>query len=661
MRVIESLEPRRLLTLQAELVTNLPTTQPPTLNLLVDSNGTIFFRGNDPAHGTEMWKSDGTPQGTVVAGETIVGPDGFISSRPYPVAIDGNVFFGTSTELWVTDGTQAGTQVLCHIGSTSPSGFAGPQDLIELDGILIFTMHDRNFGRRLWRSDGTVEGTWRYDAGGMVFSDLSTSPAQMTKVGDTVFFAAQGIGGQSLWRTDGTLEGTAKVRSFPNSLIQPPRWLTDVDGILYFAAYDNTTGFELWRSDGTPENTTIVADIRPGGSSGPANLVNVDGTLFFTANDGTNGTELWKTDGTAAGTQLVRDIAAGSANAFPDSTFPERVVEKFVLDDQLFFAANDGVSGVELWKSDGTAAGTILVKDLNPGAASSMRSSMDARGYTTEVVGGYGFFNANDGIHSTELFATDGTEAGTFIVADISPTGSNPTYLTASNTTLFFTADDDLPGDLLWKVAFPDTSAPAATASPLQFETSLNAEFKFEERIDPATVSADDLLVTHIATNQIFAATAATLSHNNSRIHFALPALPDGEYRIELSIGSVADVAGNSLASSAMLPSSTSFVLGGDANRDRSVNISDFAILASRFNMPGTFSQGDFNYNGTTEIGDFALLAGNFNEQVPKSPAAVRVATRRTEFDHGIRFREPASRELRFDVIDKIDSDAPLL
>lgn len=660
MRVIDSLEPRRLLTLQAELVANLPTTQPPTLNLLVDSNGTIFFRGNDPAHGTEMWKSDGTPQGTVVAGETIVGPDGFISSRPYPVAIDGNVFFGTSTELWVTDGTQAGTQALCHIGSTSQPGFPGPQDLIELDGILIFTMHDRNFGRRLWRSDGTVEGTWRYDAGGMVFSDLSTSPAQMTKVGDTIFFAAQGIGGPALWRTDGTLEGTAKVRSFPNNALQPPRWLTDVNGILYFTAYDNATGFELWRSDGTPENTTIVADIRPAGSSGPANLVNVDGTLFFTANDGTNGIELWKTDGTAAGTQLVRDIAAGSANAFPDSTFPERVVEKFVLDDQLFFAANDGVSGVELWKSDGTAAGTVLVKDINPGSASGMRSTFDARAHTTDVVGSYGFFNAIHSAAGRELFATDGTEAGTFAISNGPPSWS-PVYLTRSNTTLFFTTSDDTPGDPLWKVVLPDDEAPSALASPLQFETSLHAEFKFEERIDPATVSADDLLITHIATNQIFSATAATLSHNNSRIHFALPALPDGEYRIELTIGSVADVAGNSLAASAMLPSSTSFVLGGDANRDRNVNISDFAILASRFNMPGTFSQGDFNYSGSTDIGDFAILAGNFNELVPKSPAAVRVATRRTEFDHGIRFREPASRELQFDIIDKVDKDAPLL
>jgi ELWxxDGT repeat protein len=87
----------------------------------------------------------------------------------------------------------------------------------------------------------------------------------------------------------------------------------------------------------------------------------VGSTLFFTASDGVNGNELWKSDGTAAGTVLVKDIFPGLSGPSPSSLT--------AVGNTLFFTANDGVNGNELWKSDGTAAGTVLVKDINPGSA----------------------------------------------------------------------------------------------------------------------------------------------------------------------------------------------------------------------------------------------------------------------------------------------------
>src|SRR5207249_954567 len=109
----------------------------------------------------------------------------------------------------------------------------------------------------------------------------------------------------------------------------------------------------------------------------PSYLTNVNGTLFFTANE----QALWKSDGTAAGTVMVSAInpSAGLTN----------------VNGTVFFAANDGVQGTELWQSDGTAAGTVMVMDINPGGAGSGPFELaDANNML--------FFSANDGLHGAE-------------------------------------------------------------------------------------------------------------------------------------------------------------------------------------------------------------------------------------------------------------------
>ena len=165
------------------------------------------------------------------------------------------------------------------------------------------------------------------------------------------------------------------------------------------------------------ESPLLVKDINPGsGSSDPISLTNVNGTLFFAADDGIDGIELWKSDGTAAGTVLVKDIGPGGRSSFPGNLRS--------VDGTLFFSAGDGTNGFELWKSDGTAAGTALVKDINPGGSS-------FPGALTNVNGTL-FFSAGDGTNGIELWKSDGTAAGTVLVKDINPGagGSQPLDLT---------------------------------------------------------------------------------------------------------------------------------------------------------------------------------------------------------------------------------------
>ncbi|MBL0307320.1 MAG: T9SS type A sorting domain-containing protein [Chitinophagaceae bacterium] len=150
------------------------------------------------------------------------------------------------------------------------------------------------------------------------------------------------------------------------------------------------------------------------------------------------GRELWKSDGTWAGTVLVKDIYPGPIGG------TKRYFTN--VNGTLYFSADDGVNGEELWKSDGTSAGTIMVKDILPGEIGSSPQNLTN-------VNGVLYFSATDGINGQELWKSDGTEAGTVLVKDINPggIGSAPNTLTNLNGVLHFAAADAANGWELWK------------------------------------------------------------------------------------------------------------------------------------------------------------------------------------------------------------------
>ena len=407
-------------------------------------SGSVFFAISDGQHGEELWKSDGTATGTVLVAD--IAPGGVDSSPEQLTNVDGTLFFvaddGVSgRELWKSDGTAAGT---VRVADLTPGSFPRTfvSELTNVNGTLFFIFFDYVTGHReLWRSDGTAVGTTR--VGNL------TRVLQLASLNGMIFLvndSEQILDAEQLWKSDGTPAGTVFVATLTNDFGVTD--LTNVDGALYIVGPRC-----LERSDGTAENTTVVkcdlgerpelagvdgrilfvdqdelwtGDGTPAGTVRltfgrilPNDLTSVNGEVLFTAIDD-SGRELWKSDGTVAGTVRVTDLNPGPADAFFGGEFPSVAAGRDLMkvNDTLFFIANDGVSGFELWKSDGTATGTALVKDIKPGAGGSTRPISDP---ALLNVNGALFLRADDGATGPELWRSDGTDAGTFRIADIDP------------------------------------------------------------------------------------------------------------------------------------------------------------------------------------------------------------------------------------------------
>ena len=402
--------------------------------------GVVIFGADDGVHGSEPWRSDGTGPGTFPLD---VVPGGIGSAPRELTRFDDVVVFVSNGGLWRTDGTAAGTFV---IGS-----FSGPGRLLAVDHTLYFRASAGTTGEEPWKSDGTASGT-------VMVKDIHpsgrSSPDWLVAVGGMLLFVADdGLHGRELWRTDGTEAGTVLVRDIrPGSASTTMSLRGAIGDVLCLMVDDGVHGFEPWRTDGTEAGTRILADIEPGVASSSATTLALHaGSLFFSAQRSDVGYELWRTAGTEDGTVLVADIYSGLGSSFPGSSSPVRAIS---ANDALLFRAEDPVHGIELWRSDGTPAGTKLVRDINPRIHTRDLSFSRALRIGTAASSFRFLFVANDGINGSELWVSDGTEAGTLRVKDIRPGAASGIDSGGSLTVLgdnaVFFADDGVHGRELW-------------------------------------------------------------------------------------------------------------------------------------------------------------------------------------------------------------------
>lgn len=474
--------------------------------VLYPTTSGVFFDDGDG--GWKVWRTNGTQAGTYIATTTVNGAAAFgfieafskiyftswVGSSLYLFQTDGSAnapavnvlpdlpaknvtftggklwFAGRSaangTELYVShDGAALGTQLIANL-APDPDPSSRPENFKASGPYLYF--HPMT-PRELWRSDGTSGGTVEVTEmdshllapapfgsltpfrGDMYFHHGHTGFYRVdgvnggaTKIGDYQFDAMTADentiymwawSSRGIFTSDGTVAGTIPLYD-PNDpghfLAYDSVVVLPYDGYSWIRCYHG-----LFRTAGTVATTHRVASMPEYNTYLTGWLAGAGGLVYSGMFSSTNGIELWRSDGTAAGSFVVKDANPGAASSNPSNLTPAGRL--------LFFTATAADHGTELWRTDGTAAGTFMLKDIRPGTESSQPSALASLG---EVV----YFAANDGTTGIELWKSDGTTEGTVLVRDLAPgvMSSKPAWLAAAGGKIWFSANDGLHGYELW-------------------------------------------------------------------------------------------------------------------------------------------------------------------------------------------------------------------
>jgi ELWxxDGT repeat protein len=313
----------------------------------------------------------------------------------------------------------------------------GIEDIVAGDSLFYFSGHTINSGYELWRSNGTVEGTYRV----MEIAEGETSGynGELAVIDDIAYFAGytEDLGIEA-WRSDGSEEGTYMIYDLnEGSESGFPSGFTKSGGYIYFSGLGTGTGVEVRRTTGEEENIELIGEF--GGttdSSNPRDFVDSDGTLYYVAQGlGTAGYDLFSYNHVGDPTQ----IELSKFNIFPRALMP------FGNGEVIFNAIDD--DGRELWKSDGTVEGTIKIIDLYPGENDGVFGNGEVGEAFYMCMDSVVYFAGADGVNASgefvyELFSSDGTASGTHLISDhvVGAEGSNPGNFFEFGNRIYFAA-----------------------------------------------------------------------------------------------------------------------------------------------------------------------------------------------------------------------------
>ncbi|MEZ4707366.1 MAG: hypothetical protein R3A44_09185 [Caldilineaceae bacterium] len=378
--------------------------------LMAFFKGKFYFGGNDDVAGVELMSFD--PQSKQIAlvkdlNRTRLAADQLNSdsSPDNLTATGGYVYFTAQNvlgvrQLWRTDGTTAGTLRVGNLGFDSISTMTAVSETLYLAG----------------RTRGQLDGMtlWRTDESGLNIVEIVTFDfgdiTYMAAVGDKLYFAVNNSDFQGLWQSDGTPSGTTLLKSFVFPAIAPKE-LTVVNDKLYFIAEEVLERQELWTSNGTAQGTIRVKELAPlGERTRIINLTIMNNRLYFLAStvsraECSGGTselnELWRSDGTDAGTSMLINFDCATEAEWPAALT--------AVGDHLYMMMRPLWSGhafYTLWRTDGNGAKLELIQDGDPPFSS---LPDDVRRLTIESVNGADYYYGPSQVNSnvTSLYAVD--------------------------------------------------------------------------------------------------------------------------------------------------------------------------------------------------------------------------------------------------------------
>ncbi len=489
-------------------ITNRKTTASSSPQQLTDVNGTAFFIASSTGTGYELWKSNGTEDGTIRLKE---GTDEYKYTPPKNLTnVNGTLFYVVnSTELWKSNGTAEGT---VQIPVDEDPNFGGTFNQLNAFGEKLLFEHRG----ALWTSDGSAAGT-------IPITERVYGISGITNINNNILFGSSDYGEDengnearmNLWKSNGSPGGSTLVRNFPHTYGFNP---VTFKGKIYFGAWDGVNSIELWKSDGTAQGTqivsevipslgnflmksgslvssgdylyyitndddsfplvrtdgtaggtTVIKDLFPGGHLGDCRLYAAMGLVFFTMHHlETNQELLWRTDGTPEGTfQLAAFDTYESGDVNRQET-PIRI--KTELDGKVLFVPFDRQNGDQLWVTDGTIRGTKALTTTGPNPAYFTVSP-------TVSFGNLFYFPMYGTDTGRELWQSDGTEAGTHITTNLDPDGDAVfRELAIIGNSLFLSADNGSSGVELYKYKLPDDEY--VTISPIADAYVRNVTFE---------------------------------------------------------------------------------------------------------------------------------------------------------------------------------------
>lgn len=378
-------------------------------------------------------------------------PDAVVLGDRYYVSAGPKLF---DHELYQTNGN---TIDLFEDINPTPEG-ASIRNLHLVNNSLVFSAYSDTFGNEVWYSQGNPASSALLkdilpDQGTIPGWVYSSYPASFTPAEDELYFSARDSSSNhtSLFKTDGTPTGTQKVTDlWTSGEARSDFALTDHfywKNKLYFSGAEQIRGLvpnaELYQYDPQLDSAYILKEIDSiSTGSFPQRFTPTDDKLFFLAKTYNEGQELWITDGTSRGTKMVVEIEPGPGGAFQSSSSIYSV-DLASLDSIIIFKANKRSSGWQIWRSNGTAAGTFVLQD----------SLGERRSSSLHKLGDQVLFFDNNPFSGIKLWATDGSESGTHLLLDQIPYGPTfePKFLYTDDQVGFFTLRDDSLGVELWK------------------------------------------------------------------------------------------------------------------------------------------------------------------------------------------------------------------